>query len=118
MLEPSPCVEPGEASGLTLFHTGGQGGTTTLTWSPPADPGTEPIHYDTVSSSIVDDFFSRNVATCVESDGADTSSVDLTDPLPGQGIYYLIRAESVCGPGPVGNDSLGTSRLVRECFGP
>ena len=72
----------------------------------------------TVSSSTVDDFFSRDVATCVESDGADTSSVDLTDPLPGQVIYYLIRAESACGPGPVGSDSLGTSRLVRECFGP
>ena len=118
LLDPSPCVEPGEASGLTLFHTGGTGGTTTLTWSPPADPGTDPIHYDTISSSIVDDFFSRDVATCVESDGADTGSVELTDPAPNQVLYYLIRAESACGPGSVGSDSLGNVRLVRECFGP
>jgi len=118
LFEPAPCFEPGEALSLTLFHTGGEGGSTSLTWSPPGDPGTEPVQYDTVSTPTVDDFFSRDVASCVESDGADTASVDPTDPLPGQVFFYLIRAESACGPGTAGSDSLDNPRLVRECLGP
>ena len=117
LFEPAPCVEPGEASSLTLFHTGGEGGSTILSWSPPVEPGSDPVVYDTISSSAVDDFFSRDVATCVESDGVDTGSLDPTDPSPGQGLYYLIRTESACGPGTAGSDSLGIPRLVRECLG-
>jgi hypothetical protein len=118
LYEPVPCVEPGEALSLTLFHTGGQGGSTSLAWSAPAEPGTDPVQYDTISSSVVDDFFSRDVASCVESDGADTASVELRDPAPGEVLYYLIRAESACGPGTAGSDSLGNPRLVRECLEP
>jgi hypothetical protein len=118
LIEPVPCVEPGEVTGLILGHVGGATGTTTLSWSPPDDPGSDPLVYDTVASSVASEFFARDLTTCLESDGTDTATTDTTTPLSGQVLYYLIRAESACGPGPVGSDSSGVPRSVRECIGP
>jgi hypothetical protein len=59
----------------------------------------EPIadRYDSVVGDLsalrVGDF---SGATCLESDSADAQSVHASDPLPGQGFYFLVRAEREC----------------------
>ncbi|HEV8121887.1 MAG TPA: MopE-related protein [Candidatus Polarisedimenticolia bacterium] len=98
---------------MVSFDTGT--GVTTLTWSPPANPGgnASPV-YDTVRSFSPSNF--GGSAVCVESNGPDTTSTLTTPALtPGQGLFFLVRAESSCGPGPLGFSSAGVSILGRGC---
>jgi hypothetical protein len=118
LYDPGLCIEPGEVTDVILSHLGGVSGSTTVSWSAPADPGTAPVTYDTVSSLVVDDFDLDASATCIESDASDTSSVDNNTPGSGEVIYYLIRAESTCGPGSIGSDTLGNPRTAKACPGP
>ena len=107
---------PGEVLGLTLTHSGGLGGTTTLGWTAPTPLGgaTAAVVYDTISSADPDDFVTS--ATCVETDDAtDTMSTDSTDPASGTVLFYLIRAETSCGASPLGTDSSDTPRSARGC---
>lgn len=115
MFGPGNCAAPEAATDLTLFHTGGVGGTTTLTWSPPLDSGAAPAAYDTLSSDLADGFGAGASSVCVESDGADTTSVDSTDPGTGEVLFYLVRAEGVCGLGPIGDDSFDNPRSAQPC---
>jgi len=117
MFGPGACGEPGEVIDLQLAQTGGSGGTTTLAWSAPVDTGPAPLSYDTVSSLDPANLDTDPSASCVESDGNDTTSVDLDDPDPGALFYYLIRAKSICGAGSVGEDSGGAPRVARDCPG-
>jgi hypothetical protein len=75
----------------------------------------EPIadRYD----SVVGDLLAARVgdfagATCLESDSADAQSVHASDPLPGQGFYFLVRAERECrlGTWNTGGDGQVTGR--------
>jgi hypothetical protein len=118
LYDPGLCIGPGEATDLILSHVGGMGGSTTLNWSAPSDPGTAPVSYDTISSLVAGDFDLDLSVTCIESDATDTSSVDTSVPGPDEVIYYLIRAESDCGLGPVGDDTLGNPRSAKECPAP
>jgi hypothetical protein len=90
-------------------------GVTTLTWSPPANPGgsAAPL-YDTLSSFSKSDFSAGG--TCVETEGPDTTTT-LTTPVlgVGQALYFLVRAASSCGAGPLGFDSAGTAIAGRTC---
>jgi hypothetical protein len=93
---------PGEVTGLLLAHTGGVGGTTTLSWSPPASPGGTAPLYDTIRSSTTLDFVTGG--TCVETqDGSDTSSIDTFTPGPDELVGFLVRAANLCGAGPAGS---------------
>lgn len=115
LFDPTNCAAPGEVTDLILSHVGGVGGSTTLSWSAPVVTGDAPVSYDTVASSVPDDFDSAPSAGCVESNGADTTSVDSGAPGPDDVVYYLIRAESICGAGPVGSDSSGAPRSAQDC---
>jgi hypothetical protein len=51
-------------------------------------------------------------ATCLGNDVDGTTFEDpQTDPAAGDGYYYLIRAQSVCGTGNYGSDSAGVERV-------
>ncbi len=104
-------ARPGEVGTLRLSHTTATG-TTTLTWSAVADPGGRSAVYDTIRSDTPAEF--EIAATCVESDGSDTTSTDTVTPSAGEAFYYLIRAENSCGTGPLG-PSCGSPRAARAC---
>ena len=98
---------------MVTFNSGT--GVTTLTWSPPANLGgnAQPV-YDTLSSFTKSNF--GGSATCVATNGPDTTS-NLTTPAltPGQALFFLVRAESACGSGPIGFMSSGGGILSRSC---
>ncbi|MCP3980721.1 MAG: hypothetical protein GY716_15575 [bacterium] len=81
---------PGEVT-LSLTNSGTQ---TTLSWSPPDEPGGDPadLIYDTIRSSSPTQF-DEGTAVCLETDGVDTQTLD-SDPLaPGETRYYLVRSD-------------------------
>jgi len=86
----------------------------TLQWVPPVDSGGVAPTYDTLRSSSASDF--DGAAICVEADdGSDAIAVDATNPLSGGLFYYLIRAETPCGDGSLGELTGGTPRSGRAC---
>ncbi len=104
---------PGEARSLMLSHNRAMG-VTTLTWLPPLVAGAATaLSYDTLASGTASDFLAGGI--CVESNGADTRTIDATSPLWGRVRYYLIRAENACGPGEAGADSGGVAITARAC---
>jgi hypothetical protein len=112
--DPTRWSAPSEVTGLAASFDNGTG-VTTLTWSPPVNPGgTAPPVYDTLLSSSPGDFLTAGV--CVETAGADTTTA-LTGPLlgPGQALYFLVRPISACGAGPLGFDGNGTLVTGRAC---
>jgi hypothetical protein len=104
---------PGEVEGLTLSHSGGPGGTTTLTWAPPSIPGGSGVSYDVIASPLAFDF--HGPASCVESDGSDLQAQHASPLGPGEILYFLVRAENVCGPGSLGVAPGLGPRDGREC---
>lgn len=104
---------PGEARALRLSHVGGDGGTSTLNWLAPTNPGGTVLVYDAVSTFDPTNF--GGGASCIENDSADTQSTDTFSPLPGELIYMLVRAENVCDSGGVGAASNGAPRTARNC---
>jgi hypothetical protein len=105
---------PGEAANLRVIHSSDTG-QSTLTWSAGTYPGgtAATTRYDTIRSSDPTDL--STAATCVETNGDDTSTNDDSSPSPGQVFFYLVRAENTCGAGSCGVDSGDVERIVREC---
>ena len=86
----------------------------TLDWMPPADLGgpVAPV-FDVVRATAPDGF---DAAACVEAnDGADSFAIDADVPAPGDGFYYLVRAENPCGVGSWGQASGGAERGAGDC---
>jgi hypothetical protein len=104
------CTAPDAITDLTLIH---DAGTTTLTWSTPAGSGAPLLAYDTLGSAAADDFTVSGF--CVESDdGSDTTATHLGSPPPGDVLFFMVRAENVCGNGPLGLAS-GGPRGAGDC---
>jgi len=87
----------------------------TLTWGPPSCMGGAPgaLLYDTIRSSSPADFVTG--AVCVETNGADTTSVDAADPPAGQGFYYIVSPENGCLSAPACSDSACVQPPARDC---
>jgi hypothetical protein len=103
---------PGEVLNLVFTNS------TTLTWSPPSDPGgsVPSLIYDTLFSTTASNFTAA--ATCLESDdGPNTTATDAATPPPGIVYFYLSRAQNSCafGTGSLGTDSFGVPREGRSC---
>jgi hypothetical protein len=87
---------------------------TTLAWSAPVAPGgTAAIDYDALASTSKSDFSSAS-ATCLATNTTALTATDTITPSPGQGRFYLVRAENACG-GTVGTTSAGATRIARTC---
>jgi N-acetylneuraminic acid mutarotase len=103
---------PGEV-GTVLFTS-----STSLGWSPPAQPGGDSIAYDTLRSTESFDFFSD--AICLEAaDGSDTVASDPSNPPLGTIWFYLVRGVNGCpgarSQGSLGARSDGAPRSGRTC---
>jgi hypothetical protein len=86
---------------------------TTVSWST-QDPGAV---YDVVRGALAEMRADRDFAraSCGQDDMAGGSWNDAApDPAPGTGLYYLVRAQSVCGDGGWGGGS-GGARVVAAC---
>jgi hypothetical protein len=95
---------PGEASGVQVQKGAS---TTDVSWS---DQGTG--RYD-VAGGTLSELAAGGVvgAACLEDDSTDTVFEDSRpDPAVGDGLYYLVRAQSDCGDGTWGTDSAGADR--------
>jgi hypothetical protein len=99
---------PAEVTGVGLSGAVG----TTLTWQ--ALPGG--VAYD-VDSAVLSDLRLSGTAeaVCLADDVPGASYVDVRpNPPPGDGFYYLIRAQTPCGTGTFGTASGGAERLPAE----
>jgi len=100
--DPQVWALPGEVIDLTLLHTGGADGTTTLRWGPATTMGATAVDFIVV----VDDG-----ASCLESNvGPDRSAIDSITSPSGVVRRFLIQAENDFGRGELGTDSLHNAR--------
>ncbi|MDB4324707.1 thrombospondin type 3 repeat-containing protein [bacterium] len=103
---------PGEVGNLSLSHTGGTTGVTTLTWTAPDDSGGAEVAFDVLRSAIPDDFI-FTVECLARSDPESTTAEDAVPPAPGGTHYFLAFASNPCGNGPVGHSRIA----LRACPG-
>jgi len=88
---------PGEVIDLSLSHTGGAGGTTTLRWGPASTMGATAVNYIVIAD---------DGASCFESNvGPDRSAIDSITPPPGFVRQFLIQAQNGYGRGTLGTGS-------------
>jgi hypothetical protein len=100
---------PGEPRDVT-FQTDGM----TLSWTEPPDAGGAPatLVYDTLRATAPAGF---SQGDCVDSDGPDRAAVDPAQPAAGGMYFYLVRAETWEGQGPLGSGPGGSPRAGRTC---
>jgi hypothetical protein len=106
-LDGTAWAAPGEIAGLTLQ----KGASTGLSWSA-ASGGSAPS-YDIVGGSVAALQAEAGVgsASCLQDDSVSTSWTDSRpDPAVGEGYYYLIRGQGICGVGTYGTASGGAER--------
>jgi hypothetical protein len=102
---------PGEANDLILVADAAG---TVLTWSEPADLGSDSVDFDVLRSVSPRDF--TTPADCLS--GPDPSATTFTDTDVPSGLFaYLVRATNTCpdGDGTLGTDSDGIPRVGRIC---
>jgi hypothetical protein len=104
-LDATASAPPVEVGGLTLTHAGG----THLAWTGQGAG----IRYDVLGGDLAAMQASGGVAlaTCLGNDQAGAPWSDARpDPEAGHGLYYLVRAQNVCGAATYGSASTGTPR--------
>ena len=111
-LDATTWAAPTEIAGLTV-----DGATsTTLAWL--AGSGGAADAYD-VAGGTLDALRSDGgtiSAACLDNDAAAATWVDSRpDPDPGQGYYYVVRAQNLCGNGTYGAGSDGMERAPAAC---
>jgi hypothetical protein len=99
---------PGEIAGVSLTKGASPG----LVWS--SGSGGSADVYDIAGGTIGAMRADAGVgaANCLQNDNAGTSWPDpRSDPAAGQGYYYLVRAQNLCGTGTYGSATAGGERL-------
>ena len=74
----------------------------------PVDPGGSSSSYTALRSATPSNF---TAAQCLMGSPQLNVLIDETVPAEGEVLYYLVRADSSCGPGPLGE---GTGGLPRQ----
>ena len=114
--DPTLWSVPGEARSVNLVREA-EAGTTTVSWTAPADQGGQVLPvYDVLMSSSAGEFGAA--ALCLESDDGSDTSADASGPIgAGEVRYILVRAENACPTGEptLGSDSSGQARAGRSC---
>jgi len=104
-LDASASAPPLEVGGLAVTHAGG----TQVTWTSQGAG----VGYDVLGGDLAALQASGGVmqAACLGNDQGGAAWTDARpDPLAGQGLYYLVRAQNACGAAGYGTTSAGTPR--------
>jgi len=80
---------------------------TTVSWASMGEGTT----YDVARGDVVW-LGSNKPAECLTTGSSETSFDDTQTPDPGNGYYYLVRANNACGTGPWGTDSMDQPRTT------
>ena len=105
-LDPTAWASPGEVGGVLVE----KGTPTLLSWSVPSGGGAS---FDIVGGAISEIRADGGVGSggCLANDRSATTWGDSRpDPAPGDGYYYLIRGQNVCGAGTYGTATGGAPR--------
>jgi hypothetical protein len=105
-LDASASSLPVEVSGLAVSHLGG----TQLSWASQGGG----FRYDVVGGDVATLQTQGGVAaaTCLANDQGSATWTDMRpEPSPGQGYFYVSRAQNACGSAGYGTASSGTPRL-------
>ena len=100
-------VSPGEVAGVSLT----KGALTTLSWT---SQGVSTSTYDVCGGSValLRSNGSSTDAACLQNDVGGTTWDDTrVNPAAGQGYYYIVRGQNVCGGGTYGSASGGQPRV-------
>ena len=92
----------------------GDAGGTSLSWSDQSLATGGSIRYEVLDGAMADLSSPGLGATACAQDGLDVPAwLDTRpDPLPGEGIYYLVRAVNPCGAASVGTGRAAADALV------
>ena len=99
--------DPSPALGLTVNDAP----VGSLSWSPPAMPGSPLVLYDVLRAAVPD----MSQASCLVTGTAGTTASDASEPPAGDIHYYVIRAANPCGDS-LGAASSGAKRVGPACF--
>jgi hypothetical protein len=82
-----------------------------LTWVPVAG-----ATYDVVRGALAQlPVGGGSAETCSAQDHSASTLVEPTVPGPATGLWYLVRAQSACGPGTYGRRSNSIERVTAGC---
>jgi photosystem II stability/assembly factor-like uncharacterized protein len=113
-LDPGAFALPAEVPLLLLDRA--TNGAAELSWSDAAGTAGSDTVYDVVSGAIAHLKLPFNPGPVVVGCGVEETTIsDTTQPLPGAGRYYLVRAVNVCGKGTWGADSSGEEHQFAAC---
>jgi hypothetical protein len=109
--DPGSFAVPAEVPNLRLSADG-----TTLSWDPVAASAGSATVYDVHREGAGGQSVGSDPGgTCIADDVEGSSAEDLTEPAPGEGLRYLVRAQNACGSGSWGSESSGAERLPGSC---
>ncbi|MDX1390579.1 MAG: hypothetical protein R3344_15425, partial [Acidobacteriota bacterium] len=115
-LNPSHSVVPPEVCTLILDRDEASHETARLSWSSVSSISGDGTRYDILRGFI--DELPVGIGgseECVHDDLDATETDDDFEPLPGQGVWYLVRAVSLCGQGSWGFTSSEFERISPAC---
>jgi hypothetical protein len=87
----------------------------TISWAVPATYGSLPVKYDVFRSTPMTLPSSNPTYTCFSPDQAGTTVTDASPLAAGSRYLYLVRGQTSCGDGPVGQGRNGPVRTVPTC---
>ncbi len=112
-LDGSTLVAPPEVANLRWI------GPADLAWDPVAAISGSSTVYDVMSGDLagVGSLWPASGDLCIADDLGAQQATDTTPlPLPGAGVYFLVRAQNPCGAGRWETASDGRDRLASVCF--
>ena len=89
---------------------------TTLEWDSDAANSGSVTKYEGLRGALDDlPVVLASTVVCVGNASTETTREDTTEPLPGEGFYYLVRGTNDCGDGDYGAQSSGGPRESDGC---
>jgi hypothetical protein len=107
--DPTAYAVPGEARDVH-FET-----KTALSWNFPAVPSGSGLEYDVLRGVLRNFPVGAGPGESCLASGIAVSNLQVTNPAPGSGVYYLVRGVNPCGAGSYGMRSSGVERTSAAC---
>ena len=86
----------------------------TINWGVPATYGSLPVKYDVFRAQQTGSSVNP-IYVCFSPDQVTAVAADASTPAPGERFLYIVRGQTLCGEGPVGQGRNGPVRTVPSC---